>query len=312
MGLAVCGESDAMIVMSSGLLVRWYEHVSGSCGEADLLSGSAIGALYTLAAWETVPKVPSDRRAVLESVSAKTLKQILSSVGRTLTVQRVEEVCDAVMQADVLRHEDVSLACGLCYSACLMFYQHPAALAHADGKGVFSRVMELYSRVMPVSLSAEWWAGACAEVDVTTARVAGVWLLSNMVKRLEGATASSWWPQLLDAAMEMVKMNSVAGLTDHKHIVSRPDKPATLFILTISIAASSSCGHHDDAVAPSRRLTIFESNHTPATRAVVTSTSAQAPAHHSADSDTGMTREYSSITRLNTPLPSACARAAGC
>eukprot|EP01043_Picozoa_sp_COSAG02_P135887 COSAG02_NODE_74168_length_162_cov_23.285714_1_plen_45_part_01 len=45
-----------------------------------------------------------------------------------------------------------------------MYYQHPAALAHADAKGVFSRVMELYSRVMPVSLSAEWWAGACAEV----------------------------------------------------------------------------------------------------------------------------------------------------
>eukprot|EP01043_Picozoa_sp_COSAG02_P137264 COSAG02_NODE_75695_length_142_cov_182.976744_1_plen_47_part_11 len=47
-----------MIVMSSGLLVRWYEHVSGSCGEADLLSGSALGALFTLATWESVPKVP--------------------------------------------------------------------------------------------------------------------------------------------------------------------------------------------------------------------------------------------------------------
>eukprot|EP01043_Picozoa_sp_COSAG02_P131190 COSAG02_NODE_68986_length_208_cov_175.486239_1_plen_69_part_11 len=69
--------------------------------------------------------------------------------------------------------------------------------------------MELRSRVMPVSLSAEWWAGACAEVDVTTARLAGICLVSNEVKRLEGATASSWWPQLLDAAIEMVKMNSV-------------------------------------------------------------------------------------------------------
>eukprot|EP01043_Picozoa_sp_COSAG02_P116195 COSAG02_NODE_52604_length_306_cov_36.391304_1_plen_101_part_11 len=101
-----------MIVMSSGLLVRWYEHVSGSCGEADLLSGSALGALSTLATVESVPKVPSDRRAALESVFGKAIKQILSSAGRTLTVQRVEEVCDAVMQADVLRHEDVSLACG--------------------------------------------------------------------------------------------------------------------------------------------------------------------------------------------------------
>ena len=67
-GLAVCGESDAMIVMSGGLLARWYEHVSGSCGEDDLLSGSALGALWTLAAFETVPKVPSDRRAALESM----------------------------------------------------------------------------------------------------------------------------------------------------------------------------------------------------------------------------------------------------
>eukprot|EP01043_Picozoa_sp_COSAG02_P099360 COSAG02_NODE_35470_length_467_cov_12472.538043_1_plen_155_part_11 len=155
--------------MSSGLLVRWYEHVSGSCGEADLLSGSALGALYMLASVESVPKVPSDRRAALESTFAKTLKLTFSSAGSILTVQRVEEVCDAVMQADVLRHEDVSLACGLCFSAAFMYFQHPAALAHVDGKGVFSRVMELYSRVMPVSLSAEWWAGACAEVDVTTA-----------------------------------------------------------------------------------------------------------------------------------------------
>ena len=44
-GLAVCGESDGLIVLSHGLLSRWYEHASGSCGEADLLSGGAIGAL---------------------------------------------------------------------------------------------------------------------------------------------------------------------------------------------------------------------------------------------------------------------------
>eukprot|EP01048_Picozoa_sp_COSAG05_P025615 COSAG05_NODE_6600_length_932_cov_0.858343_1_plen_271_part_01 len=63
LGLAVCGESDALIVVSSGLLVRWYEHISGSCGEDDLVSGAAICTLWTLAGWEAVPKVPSDRRA---------------------------------------------------------------------------------------------------------------------------------------------------------------------------------------------------------------------------------------------------------
>ena len=212
-GLAVCGESDALIVLSSSLLVRWYEHLCGSREEDDLVSGSALGALYMLASSETVPKVPSDRRAALESACGKSFNQTLSSAGSSLTVQRVEEVCDALLQADMLGHEDVSLACGLCYCLGVALCQHPAALAHADSQGIFSRVLELYSRVIPVSLSAEWWAGACAEVNVTTARLSGVWFVASQIKRLEGATASSWWAQLLDAAIEMVKMNSVAGLS---------------------------------------------------------------------------------------------------
>ena len=47
-GLAVCGEGDGLIVLSLGLLVRWYEHASGSCGEAELMSGGAIGVLRVL------------------------------------------------------------------------------------------------------------------------------------------------------------------------------------------------------------------------------------------------------------------------
>eukprot|EP01043_Picozoa_sp_COSAG02_P052253 COSAG02_NODE_5599_length_4198_cov_5.262503_2_plen_990_part_01 len=221
-GLTVCGESDALIVLSSGLLARWYEHACGSRGEVDLVSGSALGALYTLASSETVPKVPSDRRAGLESACGKSFNQMLSSAGGSLTVRRVEEVCDALMQADMLRHEDVSLACGLCYCLGVALYQHPAALTHADTHGIFGRVLELYSRVMPVSLSAEWWAGACAEVDVTTARLSGVWFVASQVKRLKGATASSWWPQLLDVAIEMVKMNSVAGLSGRDTMCCSP------------------------------------------------------------------------------------------
>ena len=91
---------------------------------------------------------------------------------------------------------------------------HAAALTHADETNCFSHTLELYSRVMPTLLPAEWWVGAGAEVNVTTARLTGVWLLFGQTKRLEqGATASSWWPQLRDIAIEMVKMNSVAGLS---------------------------------------------------------------------------------------------------
>ena len=102
---------------------------------------------FTLAAFETVRKC-HDRRAALESMFGKS-GQIFSSVGSTLTVQRVEEVCDGVMQADMLRHEDVSLHVG-CMSVSLMmasFLLH----WHTRRQSMFSRVMELYSRVMPVS-----------------------------------------------------------------------------------------------------------------------------------------------------------------
>ena len=67
-GLAVCGESDALVLLSIRLLVCWYDHVAGSNRWDDLLSGGAISALHMLAAAEAVPNVPSDRWAALESM----------------------------------------------------------------------------------------------------------------------------------------------------------------------------------------------------------------------------------------------------
>ena len=96
---------------------------------------------------------------------------------------------------------------------CFPFYLHPASLAHADAAGVFASVLDLHGRAMPSPLTADWWIGNCDKIDVTTARLCCMWELLNHTKRHKGATASSWWPQLLDASIEMLKMNSLAGLS---------------------------------------------------------------------------------------------------
>ena len=70
----------------------------------------AFGALYMLAALTLFRKCRL--RDVLRWSMSSIGKQIFSIVGSALTAQRVEEVCDAVMQADMLRHEDVHLHVG--------------------------------------------------------------------------------------------------------------------------------------------------------------------------------------------------------
>ena len=66
-----------------------------------------------------------------------------------------------------------------------IFYLHPASLAHADAAGVFASVLDLHGRAMPSPLTADWWIGNCAEIDVTTARLSCMWILLHEIKRRE-------------------------------------------------------------------------------------------------------------------------------
>eukprot|EP01046_Picozoa_sp_COSAG06_P089466 COSAG06_NODE_35846_length_454_cov_143.532394_1_plen_151_part_11 len=120
-----------MIDISTGMMVRWYEHASRSCGTEELLSGGAIGILQAFAAWESPPKVAPESRGPLEAAVARGHKQVFSTMGKVLTVQRVEEVCDAMMKADMLGHEDISFVCGFYCLIWPALYQHSGASAHA-------------------------------------------------------------------------------------------------------------------------------------------------------------------------------------
>eukprot|EP01046_Picozoa_sp_COSAG06_P101227 COSAG06_NODE_47369_length_339_cov_1.720833_1_plen_113_part_11 len=112
------------------------------------------------------------------------------------------------MKAGMLSHEDISLACGW---GCVLFfigYMHPGALSTANESGVFSTMLELYRRVEPSPLPGEWWLKTCHVVDVTSSRLAGLWGVSALVKRLPSASQLSWWPQLLDHAIRLCKLNA--------------------------------------------------------------------------------------------------------
>eukprot|EP01046_Picozoa_sp_COSAG06_P084036 COSAG06_NODE_30885_length_530_cov_1.742459_1_plen_176_part_11 len=90
---------------------------------------------------------------------------------------------------------------------------HPGALTTANELGAFSAALELYRRVEPSPLPGEWWLKTCDVVDVTSSQLQCVWIIFALVKRLPSATQASWWPELLDHAIRMCKLNASAGMS---------------------------------------------------------------------------------------------------
>ena len=123
------------------------------------------------------------------------------------------------MKADVLSHEDISLACGWGFIANYINYMHPGALTTANESGVFSTALELYRRVEPSPLPGEWWLKTCDVVDVTSSQHVCLWVTLGLVKRLPSATQSSWWPELLEHAIRACKLNASAGLSERDTMV---------------------------------------------------------------------------------------------
>ena len=114
----------------------------------------------------------------------------------------------------MLSHDDISLACGWGFIAFHIGCMHPGALATANESGVFSTALELYRRVEPSPLPGEWWLKTCDLVDVTSSQLACLWAIFALVKRLPSAMQASWWPELLDHAIRICKLNASVGLSE--------------------------------------------------------------------------------------------------
>ena len=110
-------------------------------------------------------------------------------------------------------HEDTSLACGWCHTVFMLGFMYPGALPAADEAGLFSAGLKLYRRVEPSPLPGEWWVRMCGVVDVASARLTCLWVLYDLVKRLPSATEASWWSELLDRSIRLVKLNASSGLS---------------------------------------------------------------------------------------------------
>eukprot|EP01046_Picozoa_sp_COSAG06_P103107 COSAG06_NODE_49267_length_326_cov_1.303965_1_plen_90_part_01 len=90
--------------------------------------------------------MPSESREPVEKAAAATLKTCFHTASKVFTEQEVRKLFAGSMKADVLNHEDISLACGWGYTLFLIGYMHPGALSTANESGVFSTALELYRR----------------------------------------------------------------------------------------------------------------------------------------------------------------------
>ena len=104
-------------------------------------------------------------------------------------------------------------ACGAGLLLQLVLYPHPGAVPSSDAAGIFSAALELHDKVTPSPLPAEWWIETSAVVDVTSARLSGLWVLFGSVRRTTSMVERPWWRRLLELSLANAKMNAAAGLS---------------------------------------------------------------------------------------------------
>eukprot|EP01046_Picozoa_sp_COSAG06_P052970 COSAG06_NODE_9041_length_2005_cov_2.635887_2_plen_644_part_01 len=218
-GIAVCGRAD-VLELTCAMICRWLEYASS--GGDDYEAAGAVGALQFLCLWECGTKISSESREAIEKAALATVKSALGTANKVFTEQGARKLFASSMKADILSYDDSSLACGWCFILNLIGYMHPGALSTANESGVFSTALELLRRVEPSPLPGEWWLKTCDAVDVTSYQLGCVWILFAMVKRLPSAMQAPWWPELLDHAIRMCKLNASAGLSERDTVCFVP------------------------------------------------------------------------------------------
>eukprot|EP01043_Picozoa_sp_COSAG02_P059552 COSAG02_NODE_7613_length_2933_cov_40.392378_1_plen_974_part_01 len=218
-GTALCSRVD-VIELVCGATCRWLEYASS--GGDDYEAGGAVGALQILFGFECGPKIPSESRQPIETPAQGAIKSALGTASKVFTEQGARKLYISSMKAGMLSHEDISLACGWCYVSWTIGYVNPGALTTANESGVFSTALELYRRVEPSPLSGEWWVETCDLVDVTSCQLQCLWACYSLVKRLPSAIQSSCWPELLDHAIRLSKLNASLGLSERDTVCYLP------------------------------------------------------------------------------------------
>jgi len=197
--------------------------------------------LIVLIIWECGPKMSPELRKPIETAVTIALVAMIDSVSKLFSEQRARDVYTSSMQAGILAHEDISLACGWSVASFFIGYIYPGALTTANECGLFSTALDLYRRVEPSSLPGEWWSSTCDVVDVTSARLVALWVCTfATIKRLPSPTQSSWWSELLDHAIRMSKLNASEGLSGRDTMAHHM---ITHWLSVVEVAAQNESEH---------------------------------------------------------------------
>eukprot|EP01046_Picozoa_sp_COSAG06_P059308 COSAG06_NODE_12225_length_1407_cov_22.807339_1_plen_469_part_11 len=229
-GLALC-DAVEMLKVGCDVFVKWIESVSA--GGNDYAAGAASCILYFLCAFELIPKMPPETRALAEKPFNDSISRAVGRIKDVLTEQRVCQIYTGSMKAGILSHDDLSLACGWNGVVHCCGYIHPGAFATASEVGMFSAALALYRRVEPLPLSGEWWVSTCDVVDVTSARLTNLSFALADAKYVPSATQAPWWSELLDHGIRLTKLNASACLSE------RDTMNYVVFTTSLSVVAEA-------------------------------------------------------------------------
>jgi hypothetical protein len=159
-------------------------------------------------------------RAPIEACFMQGAKSYFSAVNKAFTVDGCARVVARVVQLQMLDVEDEqgwSLGCGAATLISNWTILHAQkSFMECDTTALFGGAVTLLRRVCPSPLPAEWWVTTCAEVDVTSVRLALTLQVVNQgSKMLDQAVldSASWLGPAVTEAVHICKVNASAGLS---------------------------------------------------------------------------------------------------
>jgi hypothetical protein len=207
-GVAVCGTmaflstGSAMMQSAQESLVKLLSAMGSDNDVLEELATVAASVSLGLAlAAEGIFKLPAAVRGPMEKQHMTDLKVWLG-LSKLYTEEQICRVLSLVMDHRLFEGVNLAVASGFGPMLTQMCYVHLGLLPKAIEVGVFMAAWDLYGRVCPEPLSAEWWSETCEVVDVSSTCLHPISILLSNVKKLSSTLMdtfvlpSSWWGYL--------------------------------------------------------------------------------------------------------------------
>eukprot|EP01045_Picozoa_sp_COSAG04_P020159 COSAG04_NODE_2035_length_4958_cov_31.505454_1_plen_1643_part_10 len=202
---------------------------SGSFDDELRVCAAAHLCAWGLVGYEAIVKCDPEKRAPLEESLAMMVKTYVGCAAKSLTDESFAKLIARVVGLKLLEQkkteEDVSLACGAANTINNITSAYTQPYAECDAEALFGGALKLLRNAYPSPLPSEWWVSTCAEVDVTSVRLALAVQFHGKAVLLDQTVldSASWLGPVLNEAAQFCKVNASAGLS------ARPTFSSTLF-----------------------------------------------------------------------------------